>query len=314
MDASRHPRAARRLARVPLLCLPLAVLACSYFPSHEEVYIPIPLDVGEPLIENGDTNYVLTGPGFRMIASRQQLLADARHDIESAVRQFERYFGESPEEVTIRYVDSLDARELRDREIERLAGGARHTGEIVLPARRMPVYRGDRNPPPPSAAPAAARRWIVAHARRTADAARGGHSSPTDTVRIPAWIATAMGDLVAYGTATNASARELWDRRSQLLDLRRLFSLDRLDPERSPEARISDDDIERLTLRRLQSTSIARYMVEREDARYLGTVAERLFIGQGIEEALQGAQVMPTDLDELEQAWRAWIEQVATGR
>lgn len=313
MDVSRIDRAAPRRLRARVLVLPLLALSCSYFPSHEEVYIPIPLDVGQPLIENGDTNYVLTGPGFRMIAPRQQILADARHDLESAVRQFELYFGESPDEVTVRYVDSLDARDLREREIERLAGRTRYEGEIVLPARRMPTYRGDRNPPPPAAAPAAARRWIIAHARRTADAARGD-ASATDTIRIPAWIATAMSDLVAYGTAPNTSARDLWERRSNLLDLRTLFSLDRLDPERNPEDRISDRDIERLTLRRLQSTSVARYMVEREDARYLGTVAERLFSGRSIDEALQGAQVLPTDLEELEHAWRAWIEQVATRR
>ena len=296
-----------------LTLLPLFVLACSYFPSHEEVYIPIPLDVGEQLIENGDTSYVLAAPGFRMIAPRQQILADARHDLEGAVRQFERYFGATPDPVTVRYVDSLDARDLRDREIARMAGEVPYDREIVLPTRRMAMYRGDRNPPPPAAASAAARVWIVSHARRTADSARGG-SSASDTIRIPAWIAAAMGDLIAFGTGSNAAARELWDRRSDVLDLGTLFGLDRLDPERSPGERIGQSDIERLSLRRMQSASVARYIVEREGADYLGDVAERVFRGTPIQQALEGAEVIPTDVAELDRAWRAWIEQTASGR
>lgn len=285
----------------------LAGFGCSYFPKHEDVYIPIPLNIGTPLVEDGDTVFVLTGIGYRVIAPRQQVLADVQHDLDAAARQFQLYFDALPDTVAIRYIDSLDVREIRDFEMMRLGGARLEDGEIILPARPTGRMRGAPNAQPPfRATTAAARLWIAAHARRVNERARGTSSS-SDSLRIPAWIESAMTDVVIAGSMPGGSPT-LWRRRQDLVPLRELFEMPSL-METSDRGRPGHGAVQRWGLLRLQAASVAAFIADREDPRFLGEVAERLFAGTPIGEALRGAESLPADLDRFEEQWRAWVRE-----
>lgn len=294
-----------------LLLLPALVAGCSYFPSHEEVYIPIPLQVGEQRIENGDTVYVLESTGYRLIAPRQQVLADARTDLDAAVRQFERIFGISPDTVTIRYVDTLEMRNPGEREGQELSGARLLEGDLVLPTR--PDVRARRGQvPPPRASPAAARRWMRSHARRI----RGDPEASTgagDSLRAPAWLMTGLADVIAYGVTTRGAQRQLWERRSEIIPLEELFALPTF-MEGDPTRRLGRGQLERLTIRRFQASSFASFVADREEPRFLGEFADRILAGRSVSEALRGAENLPTDVAELDRRWRDWVEAMATGR
>ena len=302
-----------RTARPPHLAASCALAAlvagtaCSYFPSHEEVYIPIPLNIGEPVVEGGDTLYVLTGLGYRVTAPRQQVLADVQHDLDGAARQFQQYFDALPDTVRVRYVDSLEVREIRDFEMMRLGGARIENGEIILPARPVGRARSAPNAPPPfRATTAAARSWVAAHARRVQAAAHGSPGS-SDSLRVPAWIESAMTDVVITG-ALPGGMTTLWRQRQELVPLRDLFAMNSL-METSDRGRPGRGAVQRWSMLRLQAASVAAFIADREDPRFLGEVAERLFTGTAIEEALRGAESLPSDLDRFEEQWRAWIRE-----
>ena len=299
-----HRPAARAGALVAIL---LVAGACSYFPKHEDVYIPIPLKIGQPLVEGDDTLYVLTGTGYRVIAERQQVLADVQHDLDAAARQFQQFFDAVPSTVTIRYVDSLEVREVRDSD-QILLGGARiENDEIILPARPVGRMRGQPNAPPPfRATPAAARRWVRARARQVqADANRARGAS--DSLRVPAWIESAMTDLVVAG-ALPSVATALWRQRADLVPLADLFAMESL-LESNDRGRPGRSALQRWSLRRLQAASVAAFIADREDPRFVGELADRLFAGATVTEALRGAESVPSDMALFEEQWRAWLRE-----
>ncbi|HUF28452.1 MAG TPA: hypothetical protein VMM18_15855 [Gemmatimonadaceae bacterium] len=302
-----HPR-----PRVPwLAALPLTALACAYFPSHEDVYIPIPLSIGEARTENGDTSYALAGPGYELIAPRREILAETQHDIEAAARQFQRYFGTTAPLAIVRYLDSLPpVRPGQDTSIASLT----ERNEVQIPARFAGFQRSGQRVSPVRPGPAAARVWVVEHARRTraaqATAAQDGPLATRpadDTIRIPAWIASAMVDLIAVSPGQSALARQLWNRRSEMIPLSELFELDRLAPEVAPGRRMGRGAADRAAMRRVQALSFAQFVADREGAEFLGHAAERLFLGETVREVFADAPTLPGDPDELDRLWRDWL-------
>ena len=292
------------LRLAPLALLVALGLGCSYFPSHEEVYIPIPLDIGQQLIEGDDTLYVLTGIGYRIIAPRPRVLADVQHDLDAAARQFQTYFDALPDTVTIRFIDSLEVREIRDFEMMRLGGARVENGEIILPARPVGRMRNAPNAQPPfRGSIAAAHLWVDAHTRRLGAARHGA----TDSLRIPAWIESAMSDLLIVG-AMPGGAPQLWRQRQDLVSLPELFAMSSL-VQTTDRGRPGRRALEKWNLLRLQSASVAAFIADREDPRFLGEVAERLFAGATIQEALRGAESLPTNLEQFEEQWRAWVRE-----
>jgi hypothetical protein len=304
-----HSSVIRRVLPRSVAAGVLAILfgaGCSYFPKHEDVYIPIPLNIGESRVENGDTVYVLSELGYRVVAPRQQVLADVQHDLEGAARQFQVYFDALPDTVTIRFVDSIEVRDIRDFPTMELNGARIENGEIVLPARPSRRMRtgGVSVPPPFRASPAAARLWLAAHARRVQAANRPGG---IDSAAVPAWITSAMADVIVQG-ASPVSAAMLAREGTDLDSLRVLFEMRSL-IETEDLNRPGRRDLERWRLRRLQAMSVASFIVEREDKRFLGRLAERLFAGVPITEALRGAEHLPADIGQLEEQWRAWVRE-----
>ena len=309
---SFRPRAHRRATSRPasragaLLALLLAGSACSYFPKHEDVYIPIPLKIGQPLVEGDDTLYVLSGIGYRVIAPRQQVLADVQHDLDAAARQFQQFFDALPDTVTIRYVDSLQVREVRDFD-QMLLGGARlENGEIVLPARPVGRMRGQPNAPPPfRATTAAARRWVAARAQEVQD--RANRTGSSSEARVPAWIESAMSDLIVAG-AMPSIAPALWRQRAELEPLADLFRMESL-MDTSDLDRPGRRALQRWSVRRMQAASVAAFLADREDRRFVGELADRLFAGASLTDALRGAESVPSDIAVLEEQWRAWLRE-----
>ena len=108
--------------------------------------------------------------------------------------------------------------------------------------------------PPFRGSIAAAHRSVGAHARRI-HARRHGASGMTDSLRVPAWIESAMSDLLIVG-AMPGGAPQLWRQRQDLVSLPELFAMSTL-VQTTDRGRPGRRALEKWNLLRLQSASVA---------------------------------------------------------
>jgi len=308
------------------------------FPSHEDVFTPVAVTMGEPRVRGADTVYAFAGRGYELVAPTRELLPDAQRVLDDAARRYRRYLAADPRPVVV---------ELRTRtsapSASTSAGGAalpdtRGADTIVLPA--PPAPDGRNAPPAPGyIARPVVRAWLASYA-----AANTRPSPPRDTStagrgtdrRAPAWILDALVELVAGSAFQELYPAQLARDPERLIPLRTLF--DSLQPPRSPElgagsagdaprpARAPGEGrsprfgrgapgLDASALFVAQSFAVARFLAEREGPEFVGHVAERLLAGTRMEDVLRDAQRTPADLASFERTWRSWLtEQRAADR
>jgi hypothetical protein len=310
----------------------------SRFPSHEDVFTPVAVTIGEPRARGADTVYAFAGRGYELVAPTRELLPDAQRVLDDAARTYRRYLAADPRPVVV---------ELRARTSASpaSAGGAAltdtpGTDTIVLPAPPAPDGRNAPRAPSYIARPVV-RAWLAAYSEantRPAAPARGDTSAAGGGAdqRAPAWILEALTELVAGSPFQEFYPAQLARDPERLIPLRTLF--DSLQPPRvprltavdtgaaSPPARAAGGGrsprsgrgapgLDRAALFAAQSFAVARFLTEREGPEFVGHVAERLLAGARMEDVLRDAQRTPTDLASFERAWRSWLaEQRAPGR
>ena len=103
---SRHSGSPRR--RLPIaFCLTTVVLAVgcggynSMFPRREEIFKPIPVEIGEERVQGADTSYVLAGTGYQVVARDRELLPEAKSALDRVAGNWRQYFGAEPAAVTV---------------------------------------------------------------------------------------------------------------------------------------------------------------------------------------------------------------------
>src|SRR5215208_342124 len=156
MSFVRRPARSRALSS--LLLLPLLGGGCaalkSRFPSHEDVFKPVPLTIGELRVEGADSTYVLAGRGYEIVAPSREMLSDAEKAVDAVSRAYVRYFDAEPRPIVVRL---LPVR--RDR-----SDAAR---DSLARARRQPLPRDARG-----------RRVVVVPVYVADERRRGGPGGP----------------------------------------------------------------------------------------------------------------------------------------
>jgi hypothetical protein len=320
--------------------------ACSYFPSHEEVFTPVPLSLGDVRVTDGDTTYVLGGVGYEIVAPRRNLLPDAKQELDRASRGFIRIFEVDPPAIVVRLLDSLPPR-LR-------ADSAPALGPRVLPVLVPRVRQGFEDDPryrrTPPVARAAARGWFAAYVdtRFAKDTTKPPAPLPYfagEDPRIPDWLEDAVPAMITGSPMYEFFVAQLAEHPKELLPLRELFSAQHPASARTADSAATgtaapaavagggavsanpavtraeavwDDprtrgrrmnaEAERAMRFTAQSLSVAQFLAEREGPAFIGRITDRLLDGGTMTSALRDARTAPSDIDELDQAWRTWLQ------
>jgi hypothetical protein len=137
----------------------------------------------------------------------------------------------------------------------------------------------------------------------------GVHSDTDLLKRFPVWLRAATIHLVGEGGLPSVDLQYARDKRGLLLPLRNLLTLVRpasadslLDPSRRSEA----DETTRVIAS--QSSTFARFLVEREGPAVIGRIARAYLAGRVMNDVIVDFKNAPHSLVELEQRWKYWLE------
>jgi hypothetical protein len=309
--------------------------ACSRFASHEDVFPPIPLTLGEARARGSDTVYALSGRGYELIAPAREILPDAQQILDGAARTFRRYMGEDPPRLI---VEMRAAQPAAGPPPTPPAGPTRSASDtLILPLLRSRDERDVPRPPTYIARPVV-RAWVAAYS--TARAARAP-ATQTDTAGAgrgpgaPAWLLDALSQLVSPSPYQDIYLAQLSRQADDLIPLRTLFDSTAYplaagraegDPAASqvsggpPPAgrpqgsrppggrpRGPSERLDRAALFAAESFAVARFLSEREGPDFIGDLANRVLGGERVENVLRDAKSVPGDLAAFESAWRSWL-------
>ncbi|HET7456174.1 MAG TPA: hypothetical protein VFJ74_00875 [Gemmatimonadaceae bacterium] len=259
-----HTDIPRRAAAAVVLLAGLSACQAfhSYFPSRDEVFKPVPVTLGEERVVAGDTAYVLTGRGYRLVTRDRDLLPDAKSALDRTSAAYRRFVAAEPAMVDVRL--RLAPRRGAKPDTTRHPA-LPDTGRVVtMVAFRADDRGGRRGDGAPGGAmiggggysTALAHAWLVAWADaithrpapasaaavvassssdtsgRPAAAPRsaiggGGGGMPADDPRIPDWIERAIPALVTGTPDPELVAARLAKQRDKLIPLRTLLATSR---------------------------------------------------------------------------------------
>jgi hypothetical protein len=251
-------RQAVRPATILLATVAGGVAACSYFPSHEEVFQPIPITIGSARLVAGDTVYTVTGRGYRVTTPRREMLPDAVEALDQARRGWRRYFADDPPTVAVhlRWAVRQDAAG-RGKGDEKKGDDKSKSPDTTHAAPPPPPPRDTADGPlrvvnlfvlaradrrgqslaltGPVVSSRMARAWLAAlydlqtpapdTTARTAPAGPGADRA--DDPRIADWIEDAIGDLMATSSRTDFLVVALARKREQVMPLAAFFDAKR---------------------------------------------------------------------------------------
>ena len=331
--------------RVSSAALPGAVLAASLvgcggynsmFPRREDIFKPIPVNLGDVSVQSGDTSYVLGGRGYRLVVKDRELLPDAKTTLDRIGASWRQYFEADPAVLTV-VLRTPPAKG------ERTAAGdsarpAPTAGTLVLQTGRL---FGENDPREAMnarmlesrIAMPIARAWLASLANGgtppapdTSATSRQMRWTPTDP-RVPDWIESAVPQLVAAVRDADFVAAEVARQRDKLLPIRALLTATRpavpVDSERRDDERMdprmarsgrggrggrSGPALEGARLFDAQAVTFAAFLADREGRPFVGRVVAATMGAGSIETALREATTLPHDLDSLDRTWRAWLE------
>ena len=289
---------------LPLMIVVACTSGCRFW------YRPVPVEnaIGEErTMLAGDSVHVYRENRFEVYGPSSEAVYDGYEQLSRAYRAFQRHFGPSTAKlVFVLFPDTivpLDAETLR---------GFRNRGFMVIPYARPKGVRSRRRysidyggvgwPIAPSAARAMLQRFaeVQSDPQRTDAAA---------LERFPAWYRAAVIHLVGEAEAFAndldfvREKRALWWPFRELLTLVRPPSGDSLlDPTRRSEAD------EHLRLLAAQSSTLGRYLIEREGPQVLGRLARDYLAGRALNAMIADFRSAPRTVSELESHWKGWIE------
>jgi hypothetical protein len=227
-----------------LLVFPACSTLRERFPTHEQVFKPVPLTIGQLRVEGTDSVYVLAGRGFELVAPSREILAEADRSIDAVGRAYVRYFGAEPRPIVVRM--QLMRRDMSNAERDsaiRARRQAPRRDERGRPVVVIPVYALEdrrRGATPTGIAetplyafadPLVARAWVAAYADSVVTAADASGASPAAVARpepLPDWLASGAAAALSSTPFQEFSVGWLSEHRKELIPLRTLFDSTRL--------------------------------------------------------------------------------------
>jgi hypothetical protein len=276
-------------------------------------YKPVPVAnaIGEEeTVLAGDSMHVYRSQRFEVYGPNTEAVYDGYEQLNRAYRAFERYFGTAAPRLAVilsndssRALDAQTVKSFRDR------------GYYILRYVRPPSYRSPTRygglgyggviwP----VAPTAARRMLA----RYTDSRLEDNGERTDAAALellPLWYRAAIIHLVGEAGAPGNDLDYVREKRSQLLPLQHLLTLVRpasqdstLDPSRRDEA----DELTRIIAS--QSSTVARYLAEREGMAVIGRIGRDYLKRRALSDILSDFRSAPRTIPELERRWRVWVD------
>lgn len=246
---SRHARAALRRSAIAF-CLTTTVLAVgcggynSMFPRREEIFKPIPVELGEVRVQGADTSYVLVGTGYQIVARDRELLPEAKSALDRVAGTWRQYFSAEPTPMTVVLRPPARRGSQPDSVVPTPNPGT--TGVVFVAARRPREddERDMRRPPDLGMRDGAStlpvvRAWLSALAGGYSGlpaavpgavdttAAAGSPRSPfarVDDPRVADWIESALPSLVVTAPDAEIVALQLVQHPERILPLRTLLT------------------------------------------------------------------------------------------
>jgi hypothetical protein len=227
-------------AALPGVVLAASLAGCggynSMFPRREDIFKPIPVNLGDLSVQGGDTSYVLGGRGYWLVVRDRDLLPDAKTTLDRIGASWRQYFAADPTVLTV--VLRTPPAKGEKRAPADSARPAPVAGTLVLQTGRL----FDENDPREAMnarmlegriAMPVARAWLASLANGgtppapdTGVASRRLRWSPSDP-RVPDWIESAVPQLVAGATDADFVAAEVARQRDKILPIRSLLTATR---------------------------------------------------------------------------------------
>jgi hypothetical protein len=334
----------RRTALLPAALLLGALSGCaafsSRFPSHDEVFIPVPLTVGELRIEGTDTAYVLTGSGYELRSKDRSLLTDAQSAIDRTEASFARYFVTEPPRIRV-VLKSVSRKGPRPDSAAMAATDWPRTVTVFVwkPEGRDRDMMGSGVRDEAVSLPVA-RAWLAiitdSASRASARTRLISNTGPDTTAgaSAPGWIQSAMTTLIAGSPDPDFLITALAKHPDRMVPLRTLFTASRQEFGRSRDERgrgvpngQTDEmgapgrgtrpsmgrsprqsaDLTGPMLLSAEATSVAAYLGAREGRPFVGHLALALSGGARFVDLLGEARVVQHDFDAFERDWKAWV-------
>ena len=314
----------------------------SRFPSHDEVFIPVPLTVGELRVEGTDSSYVLTGPGYELSSKDRSLLTDAQSAIDRTEASFARYFvtqpptirvvlkpvsrkGPKPDSAAVANTDwprtvTVFVWKPEAREREMMGSGVRDEAVALPVARAWIAVITD------SAARASARTRLISN---TGPDTTAGASTP-------GWVESALTTLIAGAPDPDFLVAALAKKTDRMVPLTTLLLAPRGEFGRSRDERAggvpngrademgrqggrggmgggsagrgrASADLAGPMLMTAEATSLASYLGAREGRPFVGHMALALAGGARFQDLIGEGKVLQRDMDAFERDWKAWV-------
>lgn len=300
------------------------------FPSHEDVFTPIPAQLGEARLVAGDTVWTLVERGYELVARERAQLAQAQPALDQAAARYRRYFGDDPPTVTVELreagrrpargdsarADSADGAALAPE------GGRRRVSLLLPPPRTDRRARGEPAMAQLISAAPVARGWLSATADELRPPPAGAAATGRDDARLPDWIETAAADLVGGSLRQDVLVAQLARQPEKLVPLRGFVTASRpgaqgvvraeelpaqRNGQRARGGRRTAPQLEGALLFDAQAIALAQFLLVKEGAPFVGGVVRALAAGRSMGDALAGAREVPRELDGLETTFKAWL-------
>jgi hypothetical protein len=313
----------------------------SRFPSHDEVFIPVPLNIGELQVVGTDSAYVLSGPGYELRSKDRSLLSDAQSAIDRTEAAFARYFVTAPPRVRV----VLKTFTRKDPKPDSAAMATSDWPRTVTIFVRKPEGRdremGGSGVRDDAVALAMARAWLAIVTDSAAHASartRLISNTPSDTTAgsaAPAWIRSALTTLISGAPDPDFLIAALAKKPDRMLPLNTIltapigeFGRSRDGLGRNGATGAPDDMGERgrsgmgapmgrsargsmelagPMLYSAEATSLAAYLGAREGRPFVGHMALALSAGARFEDLLAEAKVVQHDIVAVEREWKGWV-------
>ena len=280
--------------RLLLPALIPAALGCSHFGSHEDIFAPIPPDVGKREIAGTDTAWVERTTAYTAIARDRTRLADVKEDLERALQLFEYETGLLPRPVTLVIgsgPDSLPSVAFADTSarpvlrVFRTEDRGRRRG-MFAPRGALP--------------PGLVGTWLG----ELADS-------------IPPWLMAGISGTVSSAAFSGAGPSRLRDRKDDLLPLDSLFyapptAFPAWTPGERPVGARGEPPrdrgrVARPALLQMEASAVLDFLSEQAGHRVTPELLRTLRPGTNPEPALAGAGVRPPDIMSLKDLWQDWL-------
>lgn len=286
------------------------------FPRREEVFIPVPLPIGERRLIGADSAWVLSGDGWEMRAPRQDPLVEAEKILEGAARRWQRAFRGAPRLIVVEFHDWKGGRDRAAIDSVRAASDSTRLVRVFYVPERDRRQTGARIVSPVIALPVVMR-WLNARLDSivpTATRSAGSIEPYPDWLEsaLPQWLAASA--MAAIGT--NRVAQLESDR---LIPLVELFAMTRppfpreefREPGEPPPRVSAGRRLQRPDIFVAQAQALVEMIVEKEGDAFLGWMSDELARGSTMAAVLSTAASLPRDVPGLEHVFRDWL---ASGR